>query len=151
MKKHIDRTLPVYLTVGILNFLLCTGIMFVLFNLCGVSSHLAPLVNYGLGSTIWYFACKYIVFPGRGSGGQQLLRFVLWVPVCYLVSYYMIARHCAALLLRSERAARLFSFGGAVKIQGNCQMTLGAAAYAILNYFGQRFFVFRSRTERPKK
>lgn len=149
MKKLIDRTLIVYLIVGILNFILCTGIMFVLFNLCGVSSHLAPLVNYGLGSTIWYLACKYIVFPGRRSTGQQLLRFVFWVLICYLISYYIIARPCAKLLLQSERFLQLFSFGGAVKTQGNCQMTLGAAAYAILNYFGQRFFVFNSRLDRP--
>ena len=96
MKRFIDRTLVEYLIVGILNFILCTGIMFLLFNLWGVSTHLAPLVNYGLGSVNWYLSCKFIVFRERQSTGQQLLRFVAEVLSCYLVSYYVIARPCAA-------------------------------------------------------
>ncbi len=151
MKRFIDRTLVEYLIVGILNFILCTGIMFLLFNLWGVSTHLAPLVNYGLGSVNWYLSCKFIVFRERQSTGQQLLRFVTEVLICYLVSYYVIARPCAALLLRSERVSELFAFGGAEKVRGNCEMTVGAFSYAILNYFGQRYFVFNRRFEHHHK
>lgn len=151
MKRFIDRTLIEYLIVGILNFILCTGIMFLLFNLWGVSTHLAPLVNYGLGSVIWYLSCKFIVFRERQSTGQQLLRFVAEVLICYLVSYYVIARPCAALLVRSEWVSELFAFGGAEKVRGNCGMTVGSFSYAILNYFGQRYFVFNCRFEHHHK
>lgn len=151
IKKLVDRTTILYLVIGILNFLLCTFIMFLLFNKCGFSAHLAPLVNYGLGSVIWYLSCRYIVFPGHRTNMQQLLRFALEIVVCYLMSYYVIARPCSALLLRSPRMLRLFSFGGQELTSGNCEMTLGAIAYALLNYFGQRFFVFTDRFEYHRK
>lgn len=151
LRKVIDRTLVLYLVIGVLNFILCTAIMFVLFNICNYSEHLAPLVNYGLGSLIWYLACRYVLFPDQKTTVQQLVRFAVEVIVCYGIAYYAIARPCAELMLRSEKLLRLFSFGGAEKIQGNCEMSIGAIAYAIINYFGQRYFVFNKHLEHHRK
>ena len=53
--------------------------------------------------------------------------------------------------LRSETMLRLFSFGGDGKTEGNCEMTIGAIAYALLNYFGQRYFVFSDRFEHHRE
>ena len=39
LKKMVDRTLFLYLLIGFLNFVLCTGIMFLLYNLAGFSKH----------------------------------------------------------------------------------------------------------------
>ena len=149
----VDRTLVYYVIIGILNFIICTAIMFLLFNVCGFSDHVAPLFNYGLGSVIWYLSCKYLLFRGHASTWQQLLRFVIEVLVCYAVSYYVAAPLLANVLLRSESVRDLFSFGGteAEMIEGNCEMTLGAIFYAILNYFGQRYFVFSDRFEHHRK
>ena len=47
IKKLFDRTLVLYLVIGVLNFIFCTALMFFLFNVCGFSEHIAPLVNYG--------------------------------------------------------------------------------------------------------
>lgn len=153
LSKMIDRTFIVYLIIGILNFLFCTALMFVLFNLCGFSDDTAPLVNYGLGSVIWFFAGKYIIFPGQKTSVQQVVRFALEVIACYLLSYYIIARIAGFYLLQSASVRQLFSFGGTEPemIAGNLQMTVGTVAYAIINYFGQRFFVFSSRFELHKK
>ena len=52
-KHMVDRTLVYYVIIGILNFIICTAIMFLLFNVCGFSDHVAPLFNCGLGSVIW--------------------------------------------------------------------------------------------------
>lgn len=151
LRKVIDRTLVLYLVIGVLNFILCTAIMFVLFNLFDCSEHLSPLVNYGLGSLIWYVACRYVLFPEQKTTVQQLVRFVIDVVVCYIIAYYAIARPCAELVLRSEKVLRLFSFGGELKTQGNCEMSIGAIAYAIINYFGQRYFVFNEHLEHHRK
>ena len=40
---------------------------------------------------------------------------------------------------------RFFSFGGTENIRGNCEMSVGSLSYALLNYFGQRYFVFSDR------
>ena len=151
LSRIVDRTMVYYLIIGILNFIVCTGIMFLLFNLCGLSEHLAPLVNYGLGSVIWYLSCKYILFRDNMSTGQQLLRFIAEVIVCYVLTYYIISPLLAKLVLRSEKLLKLFSFGGQDNIVGNCKMTIGSISYALINYFGQRFFVFNKHMEHHRR
>ena len=149
LKRMVDRTLFYYLIIGILNYIVCTGIMFVLFNLCGFSDHIAPLFNYGLGSVIWYLSCRYILFRGKQSSWQRIVRFIIEVIVCYLISYYVIAPLAARALLRIPSIRHFFSFGGSEEemVRGNCEMAVGALAYAFLNYFGQRYFVFSGRFE----
>lgn len=149
LKRMVDRTLVYYVIIGVLNLILCTAIMFLLFNVCGFSDHIAPLFNYGLGSVIWYLACRYILFRGRQSSGKQILRFIIEVIVVYLISYYIIAPLGYRLIMHFQGVRRFFSFGGNEEemIRGNCEMTIGAAAYAILNYFGQRYYVFSKRYE----
>ena len=147
LRRMVDRTFICYIIIGILNFLFCTALMFLLFNVCGFSDHIAPLFNYGLGSVIWFLSCKYIVFRGHKSSWRQIVRFVLEVLTCYLLAYYVISPLLGNALLRFSFVAKLFSFGGNEQemVNGNCQMTIGAVFYAILNYFGQRYFVFSDR------
>ena len=149
LRRMVDRTLVYYVIIGVLNFILCTAIMFLLFNVCGFSDHIAPLFNYVLGSLIWYLACRYILFPAKQSSWKQIVRFVAEVLVVYVVSYYVIAPLLSRVLLPNPKVRAFFSFGGeeADMVKGNCEMTIGAAAYAILNYFGQRYYVFSKRYE----
>ncbi len=151
IKQLIDRTLLYYVIVGVLNFILCTGIMFVLFNMCGFSEHIAPIVNYALGSLIWYLSCKYLLFRGTQTTWQSAIRFTIEVLICYLLSYYVAAPLLGKWLLGYESVREFFDFGGSDKIAGNCEMTIGAIVYAIVNYFGQRYFVFSSRFEYHRK
>lgn len=153
IKKLVDRTLVLYLIIGVLNFIVCTALMFFLFNLCGFSEHVAPLVNYGLGSLIWYLACRYILFPENRTTLRQLLRFAIDVLACYGLSYYVAAPLLSRVCLRAAGVRELFSFGGSEPemVRGNFEMTVGAIAYALLNYFGQRYFVFSDRFEHFKR
>lgn len=151
IRRLVDRTLGLYVTIGVLNFIVCTALMFVLFNMCGFSEHLAPVFNYGLGSLIWYLSSRYILFPDHPTTLQRVFYFIIEVLVCYLLSYYIAAPYLSGLLLESDAVQRFFSFGGADKIAGNCEMTVGAVFYAVINYFGQRYFVFSDRFEHHKK
>ena len=147
IRKMVDRTFVIYLVVGVSNYIFCTGLMFFLFNAWGVSEHVAPLINYGLGSLISFFGSKYLIFPEAKSGIQQYLRFALEVLICYGVSYYLLAPLVAKLLLQYETVYSLFTFGGGAKVEANCEMAACSILYAILNYFGQRYFVFTDRFE----
>ena len=147
IRRMVDRTLVLYIVVGVANYIFCTALMFFLFNACGVSEHVAPLVNYGLGSVISFLGSKYLIFPGARSGVQQYLRFGLEVLVCYGVSYYLLAPVAARLLLQSDTIYEWFTFGGGAKVTANCEMAACSLIYALLNYFGQRYFVFTDRFE----
>ena len=151
VKKVVDRAFVLYLIVGVLNFILCTALMFFLFNAWGVSEHISPVVNYGLGSLIWYWGCKYLIFPDSKTGLQQVIRFAIDVLICYVISYYWVAPIVAQYALRSETIYDWFTFGGGAKVEANCEMAIGALVYALLNYFGQRYFVFTDRFQYHKK
>lgn len=140
-----------YVIVGVLNFIVCTYLMFLLYNRFHVSEHLAPVVNYGLGSLIWYLSSRYLIFRDWRTTPKLLLRFAVEVVLCYGLSYYVIAPLVGHLILQWEKVLSFFSFGGVAKIEGNCEMTVGMIAYAILNYFGQRYFVFNKRFEGKKE
>ena len=150
IRKMVDRTFVIYLIVGLANFIFCTGLMFFLFNAWGVNEHIAPLINYGLGSLIWLLGCKYLIFPQVKSGYQQYIRFAIEVLICYAISYYLIAPPVARFLLSHEEIYQIFTFGGGSRVTGNCEMAAGALIYALLNYFGQRYFVFSNRFEYHK-
>ncbi|MDR0889677.1 MAG: GtrA family protein [Oscillospiraceae bacterium] len=150
IQKVVDRSLVVYLIVGVLNFIVCTALMFLLYNLANVSDHVAPVVNYGLGSLIWFISCKYWIFPGHKTSMQMLLRFTVEVLLCYLLTYYLAAPFLTQLALKSEGVRRFFDFGGADGIEANCKMSIGALLYALINYFGQRYYVFSDRFDKSK-
>lgn len=145
VRRFVDRTLILYVIVGVSNFVICTSIMFLLFNLCGVSEHVAPIVNYGMGSLIWFLSCQFVLFKGHPTTVSRLFLFVAEVLLCYLLSYYVIAPFAAKLLLKWDFARWVFTFGGVDKLQANCEMGIGALAYALINYFGQRYIVFSDR------
>ena len=145
--KMVDRTLGLYCAMGIANFIVCTALMFFLFNAWGVSEHVAPLINYGLGSVISFLGSKYLIFPGTKSGVQQYVRFTLEVMICYGISYYLLAPGAARFLLKYDRVYEWFTFGGGAKVTANCEMAVCSLIYALLNYFGQRYFVFTERFE----
>ena len=151
VKKMVDRAFALYLVVGVLNFIFCTALMFFLYNVCGFSEHVAPIINYGLGSLIWYLGCEYIVFPGRPHTVQLVTRFAVEVVICYVISYYLLAAPIANWALQYEQVYDFFTFGGGAKVTANCEMASGSLVYALINYFGQRFFVFTSRFEFHKK
>lgn len=151
--KVVDRTLFYYLLIGILNFLFCNALMFLLFNVCGFSEHIAPLFNYALGSVIWYLSCKFILFRGHKTSWKQITRFVMDILCCYFLAYYVVAPLLSTVLLHSEHVKKFFSFGGRAqeKVSGNCQMAIGAVTYSVCNYIGQRYFVFSERFEHLRR
>lgn len=145
MKKIFDKSFVMYCIVGVLNFIVCTAIMFLLYNLGICSEDVAPLVNYGLGGIIWYVANLTLVFPGQKQTPGLVLRFILEIAVCYVICYYLLAPPLYQLLAQSAWFQNAISFLmhlPADQVEANCTMALGAILYAILNYFGQRFFVF---------
>lgn len=145
--KFIDLTLILYVIIGVMNFIICTGLMFVLYNVADISQHIAPVVNYSLGSILWYVGCRFVLFRKNKTTLQQLLRFFIEVVVCYALAYYVIAPFVSWIILRFDGVREVFSFGGVDNISGNCDMAIGAASYALLNYFGQRYYVFSRRFE----
>ena len=132
MKKIIDITTIKFVLVGIINTIVGTGTMFLLYNVFHTGYWTASVSNYIVGSIVSYLLNKYFTFKSKDRSGKSIFKFIINISVCYLIAYG-IAKPCAAVILSS--------FSQVVK--ENVAMLIGMCLFVVLNYFGQRFWVFK--------
>ena len=130
--RFLDITTLKFLAVGVINTLVGTGLMFVLYNIFSVSYWISSASNYIVGSIVSYFLNKYFTFQNKERSAKQIVRFVVNITLCYLIAYGL-----------AKPAVSFVLSGMNEKVQGNCSMLIGMCLFVALNYLGQRFFVFK--------
>lgn len=137
MKKLLDFfdiTTIKFLIVGVVNTIVGTGLMFILYNLFSVNYWISSASNYVVGSIVSYFLNKYFTFQNKEKSWKQVFIFILNISVCYLIAYGL-AKPVVSFVLS----------GFSEKMQGNISMLVGMGLFVALNYLGQRLFVFKER------
>ena len=134
--KLIDIKLLKFLLVGIANTIVGCGIMFLLYNVAGVSYWISSACNYVAGGILSYFLNKYFTFQNKQKSFKQIVLFILNLAVCYFVAYFCAKKAVYFLLCNSSE-----------KLRGNIALLSGMFLYTGLNYIGQRLLVFNSKTE----
>lgn len=130
--RSADNTFTRFVIVGIANTIIGTTIMFVFYNVLGLSYWLSSASNYFFGSICSYLLNKHFTFNYHEKGFTSLIRFTLNILVCYLLAYG-IAKPVMKWLLSNYT----------VSIQENVSMLLGMCLFVIFNYIGQRYFAFK--------
>lgn len=132
IKKFADKTFVRFVLVGIINTVFGTAIMFVFYNVFGLSYWLSSASNYFFGSILSYFLNKYYTFRYKKRDWKVIARFALNIGVCYLTAYGI-----------AKPLIRALMSGFAVTVQENAAMVCGMVLFVALNYLGQRFFAFK--------
>lgn len=132
IKKWLDFTTIKFIIVEIINTVVGTSVMFILYNIFSVGYWMSSAANYIIGSIVSYFLNKYFTFQNREKSFKQIILFVINISLCYLIAYG-VAKPMVAFILNQYNE----------KIQGNISMLVGMGLFVILNYFGQRLVVFR--------
>lgn len=132
IKKWLDFTTIKFIIVGIINTVVGTSVMFILYNIFSVGYWMSSAANYIIGSIVSYFLNKYFTFQNREKSFKQIILFVINISLCYLIAYG-VAKPMVAFILNQYNE----------KIQGNISMLVGMGLFVILNYFGQRLVAFR--------
>jgi len=131
MKQLFDDTLLKFFLVGIVNTIVGTGTMFLLYNLVGCSYWVSSAANYLAGGVVSYFLNKHFTFHNKDASPKQVLRFVANIATCWFLAYGL-----------SKPLMRYLLSGSSIRIQENLAMVGGMCLYSCMNYLGQRFFVF---------
>ena len=134
MGKWIDKTTIRFLLVGVINTLVGTSVMFLAYNLLGLNYWISSASNYVIGSIVSFLLNKYFTFEKKEKEKGELFRFVVNITGCYLIAYGV-----------AKPLVRLILSGWPGNIQDNAAMFAGMCFFVVLNYFGQRYFVFRKR------
>lgn len=131
-KRLIDKTIVKFLVVGIINTLIGSGTMFLLYNLASCSYWVSSASNYIVGSIVSFFLNKYFTFQNKLWSWVQVGKFIVNTVVCYLIGYGL-AKMFVLWIMSNQP----------LHIQENLAMVLGMCFYTGLNYFGQRFYAFQ--------
>jgi putative flippase GtrA len=134
IRLFTDKTFMKFVMVGVVNTFVGTTIMFVFYNVLGLSYWVSSASNYFFGSICSYILNKHFTFHNTEQGWKPLMRFTLNILTCYLLAYG-IAKPVMQWLLS----------GYSVSIQENVSMLLGMSLFIVFNYLGQRFFAFKQR------
>lgn len=138
MRKLLDETFVRYTGIGVANMLLCTAVMYLLYNLTGLDSWICALVNHGLGGIISYCCNRRFVFREKERSFRTLVLFVLNLCVCYLIAYGI-----------AIPGMRKLAGHWPDRVWENIAMGIGMLLFIALNYFGQRYVVFRQPKKKP--
>ena len=132
--KLVDKIINMeqlrFVIVGCLNTAIGTTVMFVAYYL-GLGYWISTALNYVVGSIFSYFANKYFTFHSKSKDKKELLRFVVNIVVCYFIAYGV----AKPIIIRI-----LGSGNGFIDY---VSMVLGMLIFIVINYLGQKFYVFR--------
>ena len=121
--------------VGVINTLMGWGIMAILYNLIHLSYYLSSGISYFIGSIFSYHANAKVTFKVEHRDKWLPWRFAVNIIVCYLVAF-SVAQPLVKYLLASQP----------VVIVDNVAMVVGMCIFIVMNFFGQKLFVFRKKS-----
>ena len=126
-----DKTLFRFMTVGIVNTIIGTTVMLISYNLCHLSYWISSALNYIVGSMFSFFMNKYYTFHSHTNTFKSAIRFVICILICYLIAYGV------------AKPVVCFVVSGLPQVViENISLMVGTLLFIILNYVGQRFWVF---------
>ena len=134
MNRLTDHTFFKFLLVGASNTVLSAALMFLLYNLAGLSTTVSSAAAFAAGAVLSFFLNRYVTFHSREGFWKSALKFALNVAVLWALCY---------LWLQKWMSVFLVGRGFLTVWADNLSMLVSMGIYTVLNYAGQRFFAFR--------
>lgn len=136
IKKILSLEQSRFVIVGIMNTIIGAAAMLIAYNVFHLGYWISSAMDYIIGSIFSYFANKHFTFKSEKKSMAEVVRFVINIVVCYFVSY-SVAKPMMVTVLRDISLS--------VAILEQLSMFFGMGIFMVLNYFGQKFFVFRKK------
>ena len=122
--------------VGVINTLMGWVIMALLYNLIHMNYWLSSGISYFIGSVFSYHANGKLTFKVENKDKWLPWRFAVNIIVCYLIAF-SVAQPLVTHFLSSGQ--KTYSQA----LIDNVAMLLGMCIFIVMNFFGQKIFVFR--------
>lgn len=136
-KKIFENSFIRFALVGILNTIIGTAAMLISYHFLKMGYWLSSAMNYIVGSIFSYFANKYFTFQSKKQSLIEIGKFILNISICYVLAY-----GCAK-KLTEWLFMEIFSVGLEKSIIEQIAMLIGMGLFIIINYIGQKTFVFK--------
>lgn len=139
MENYLKRTNSFirFLFVGVLNTLIGFSIMLFLLNLAGMSYWFSTFLGNSVGAAVSYMLNKSFTFQSRAPAKTSIPRFIFVILGCYCLAYstshIVINIFVDFALITNTMTAE------------NIAVAIGTVLYTMLNYLGQKYFVFNNQ------
>ncbi len=133
IKKLFEEVLH-FGIIGVVNTLLGFFLIMVFYNVLHLNYWVASATSYVIGSIFSYFANKKLTFKVQENSRAYVIKFALNIAVCYLLAYG-VARPLVRSVL-SEHSQTIVE---------NVAIVMGTGIFIVLNFIGQKFFVFKDK------
>ncbi|WP_342352001.1 GtrA family protein [Neobacillus soli] len=120
--------------VGIVNTVVGLSCMYLLLHGLGQSYWIATFVGNAIGACVSYILNRNFTFKSQSSVSKSAVRFVVVILCCYFISYD-IGRSLVEWMLKNNNYFNAF-------VKTDFSILVGTCLYTILNYLGQKLFVF---------
>lgn len=118
--------------IGLLNTLLGIVLIEIFYNLCGWNYWVSSITSYVIGSIYSFFANKKLTFHVQGKTKITAIRFAINTIICYGIAYGLAKPLVKAILTDMSQ-----------RVVENVALLIGMGLFVIMNFFGQKFFVFK--------
>lgn len=152
LKKIMDKTFWIYVGLGILNYGICNAIMLLLHNVCHVETTPSLIIEFALQTGISFLLNRYVTFRGLEISLWWPVKFVVSVGVSYLLAKVLLYKVFEYLITLPFFIAIADWIQGIVAKEAdpllfrhNLVMLACTFTYCVINYIGQRYYVFRPR------
>ncbi|WP_051869808.1 GtrA family protein [Kineothrix alysoides] len=133
IKKLFEEVLH-FGIIGVINTLLGFFLIMVFYNVLHLNYWVASATSYVIGSVFSYFANKKLTFKVQENSREYVIKFALNIAICYLLAYG-VARPLVRSVL-SEYSQTIIE---------NVAIVMGTGIFIVLNFIGQKFFVFKGK------
>lgn len=140
VRDTMSRTFIKFLLVGVVNTLVGLGLMLLLLNAIGFTYWWSTFIGNTVGAIVSYSLNRSYTFRSDVVWWRGLLPFAIVILACYVIAYGLgmtIVEWILPLIVPQVSHTWI----------DNLAVVAGMGMYTILNFIGQRWFVFGDRKD----
>jgi putative flippase GtrA len=126
-----------FILVGIVNTIVGLSCMYLFLHAAGFSYWVSTFLGNSIGACVSYILNRNFTFRSRNSVTKSAFKFVIVILCCYFISYDL-GKNIVSWVLISNAFIN-------EKWKTDIAILFGTGLYTILNYFGQKMFVFTNK------
>jgi putative flippase GtrA len=130
----LSKSFLKFLMLGAINTPIGIAIMFILYNVARLDYWPSSIISYCVTGTISFFLNKYFTFKVKKWSFYIVASFICNLAACYFIAYFLAKRLIHFLLMNYRQS-----------IRDNVALLIGAVFFTVLNYLGQRYFVYKTK------
>lgn len=137
LKQFFDIRFWKFILVGIINTIVGLGANLLFLNVFHCSVFFSSLMDVVIGSIVSYILNRFFTFQSKAKTGKTLWRFVLDIAVCWVLCKWLLVEYVAFPAIHAVFPS------WSTDLVNTISTLIGAGFFMLMNYVGQRFFVFR--------